>query len=667
LIQEITVKDDKEQLTRIKTTRFASMNDAHTVGQKVEVTPLTYDAKITIQSLIDADVINNNVARYRQLKSKHLTFKDKGKTKDILNVQVQTTASKHDIVYTAKNAFSKGKKNLSKKTLLGYKNIGQEAQDQVPKKTTIAAEKLVTIYTSRESENPLKDAEKTIDPKTFTDELKAHKQEWKKLWKDADVSIKGDIWTQQVIRLHIYHLLSTASPHNKHLDAGMPARGLVGEGYRGHIFWDTLYVLPFFGLRFPEIAQALLKYRYRRIAGAERYAQEFGYDGAMYPWQTADSGDEETQTVHYNPNSKTWGPDMSSRQRHVSIAIFVNFWRYYKLTDDVNFLREYGTDVMLQIARFWASIAQYDKKDKRYHIEGVMGPDEFHEKLPRSKKPGVKDNTYTNLMVSWLLEKTITLAEMFPDKTLVSEEEIQKWKDISNNLNISIRNSILEQFVGYFKLPELDWKKYEKKYGDIHRMDRILKAEGKSPDSYKVTKQADVLMPYFVLDINEVTAILRKLGVNVSDKQSFFKKNYRYYEKRTSHGSTLSKIVHGIISSYMHDDKLTWSFFNDVLVSDVSETIRKDSAEGIHTGLMAGTVDYVVRRFAGVNYQKEQLEINPKLPKDWEEISFRIQHRGVWYDITVTQKKVTVATSRPATLIYRNSPWKVTKSSSKAL
>ncbi|MFP4189640.1 MAG: beta-phosphoglucomutase family hydrolase [Candidatus Woesearchaeota archaeon] len=649
LLQDIVVKDAKGRTTRVRTERFAGMHDRHMSGLRLEVTPIDHEEDITIESMIDGNIINNNVARYRQLNSKHLDFMDKGKSRGKLNLTVRTNNSKHTIAYSVKNIFQ-GSKKAS--IMSDVNTIGEKATFKGKMGKTVSVEKLVSICTSIESENPLKKAEETLTrTEDFQREKNKHSRAWANLWKKADIIVDGDLWTQKVLRLHIYHLLITASTHNTDLDVGMPARGLHGEGYRGHIFWDELYVLPFYNIRFPEISKALLKYRYRRLSAAERYAAENGYEGAMYPWQSADTGDEETQQLHYNPNSGEWDPDLSRRQRHVSVAIFYNFWRYYTMTGDRDFLEELGIDVMVGIARFWADIAKKEK-DGKYHIDGVMGPDEFHEKIPRSKKKGLKDNAYTNIMASWLLDKAVLAARMFDEKIVASEEELSHMKDVSENLNINVKDGIIEQFEGYFKLPELDWKRYEKKYGDIHRMDRILKAEDKSPDSYKVTKQADVLMPFYNLDIEEVSDILKRLGVKVGNPKTFLRKNYRYYESRTSHGSTLSKIVHGVVSSYIGDSSTTRRFFEDSLISDISESIRPDTAEGIHTGLMAGSIDFVIRKFAGVNYHKELLEINPDMPEDWSALRFNIIHRGVKYEIEL-DKGLSIKADKPTEIIIR--------------
>ena len=386
---------------------------------------------------------------------------------------------------------------------------------------------------------------------------------------------------QKTTRLHIYHLIVAASPHNVRIDAGITARGLHGEAYRGHVFWDELYILPFYNLRFPQISRALLMYRYRRLDGARQYAAENGYRGAMYPWQTADGSDEETQSVHYNPADDSWGPDLSRRQRHVSIAIFYNVWRYVEDTGDRQFLRQYGAEMMLEIARFWASIAQWDSVSGKYSIAGVMGPDEFHEKLPGSDVPGVKDNAYTNILVVWLLEKTMEVIDSFSTGVLkrlkkkigFTINETKKWQEIRQKLNVVMtENGIISQFDGYMGLKELNWDQYREKYGNIHRMDRILKAEGDSPDAYKVAKQADTLMTYYVLSPEAVCDILTQLNYAAVDPVEVMKKNYDYYEQRTSHGSTLSKVVHAIISSYMDNEETAWQWFVEAMESDIYNT-----------------------------------------------------------------------------------------------
>ena len=432
----------------------------------------------------------------------------------------------------------------------------------------------------------------------------------------------------------------------------MPARGLNGEAYRGHIFWDEIFILPFFNRHFPEISKALLLYRYRRLDAAREYARENGYKGAMYPWQTADDGLEDTQVLHFNPKSGTWGPDLSRLQRHVSIAVFYNVWRYIYDTDDTQFLNEYGAELMFEIARFWASISTFSPVTNKYHIEGVMGPDEFHETLPGSGKEGLKDNAYTNIMAVWLFDKAAEIGDKIDpvvlkrlmSKIQLNPEELAQWQDISRHMNILIDNDgILEQFEGYKSLKELDWKHYRTMYGNIHRMDRILKAADDSPDMYKVAKQPDVLMTFYTLSPGEVAELLTKTGYQVPDAVTLVRNNYAYYEPRTSHGSTLSKVVHSIISSYLYDGHdMAWKWFSEALKSDIEDTQGGTTQEGIHCGVMAGTLDTVIRYFAGISFYNEKLNVHPNLPAQWNKLSLSVCFRNNRYALTIEKNDIIV-------------------------
>ena len=212
----------------------------------------------------------------------------------------------------------------------------------------------------------------------------------------------------------MFHLLQSASPHNVDLDAGIPARGLHGEAYRGHVFWDELFVFPVLTLRLPGLARALLRYRTRRLDAARRAARQAGHTGAMYPWQSGSDGREETQRVHLNPLSGRWLPDTSHLQRHVGLAVAYNIWQYYQATGDLEFLADHGAETMLEIARFFAGLADYDAARDRFRIRGVMGPDEYSTRYPGAAEPGIDDNAYTNVMTVWLLLRAQDVLDVLP-------------------------------------------------------------------------------------------------------------------------------------------------------------------------------------------------------------------------------------------------------------
>ncbi len=654
--RSIVCKDRLGRITRIHSTRLVSMASPHLCAIKYEITPCNYSAPMTIRSYLDGEIVNEGVARYRQLNSKHLCRVAGGDADGNIFLHVETSASGYQIVMNARHELLEDGRvmEVNLATSQEKKTVCQEMEFYAGENSTYALEKYVAVHTSLDHEaGDLRAAaaETVQEAKTFQGVLGPHVKAWKKLWDKSDCRIDGDRFVQRVARLHTYHLLVTAGPHNRDIDAGMPARGLHGEAYRGHIFWDELYIQPFYDLKFPEVSKALLLYRCKRLEQARKYAEENGYKGAMYPWQTADTGEEETQEVHFNPESKKWDPDLSRRQRHVSIAVFFNIWRYASTVGDTKFLHEHGAEVMLEIARFWASAAKLDRKTGKYHIDGVMGPDEFHEKLPGAKKPGIKDNAYTNVMVVWLMEKSLELLERLPAANLSAlkkrigfkEQETEKWRDMTTKMNVIMaKGGIISQFDGYMDLKELDWDGYRKRYYSIHRMDRILKAENDSPDNYKVAKQADTLMLFYVLEPDEVARILRQLGHEVGDPIKLLADNYAYYEQRTSHGSTLSKVVHAVISGYIRSEEAAWDWFMEAMRSDVFDTQGGTTIEGVHTGVMAGTLEVIIKDFAGVNFFGPVPVVEPDMPDHWNSMSFSLLYRRLWYDFTIDRKRIKV-------------------------
>ena len=350
--------------------------------------------------------------------------------------------------------------------------IQQVLHFDVQQGTPVRVEKLVSFYTSRDRaiNEPLTNAGKSCARyPDFDEALQRHTRAWDELWRSSDIYLPGNARVQQLLRLHISHILQVCSTHTTNHDAGVPARGLNGEAYRGHVFWDELYVFRYLTSRLPDITRELLMYRYRRLGEARAAAREAGYAGAMFPWQSGSDGSEETQIVHLNPLSGHWDPDLSHRQRHVNAAIFYNVWHYHQATDDLDFLRDYGAEMMLEIARFWGSIAHYDADHDRYEIHGVMGPDEFHEKYPGADESGLRNNAYTNVMVAWICEQAQVVLGLLTERrrdTLrakigLTDDEIAKWREMSRKMFVPFHgDGIISQFEGYDELEELDWDAY---------------------------------------------------------------------------------------------------------------------------------------------------------------------------------------------------------------
>jgi trehalose/maltose hydrolase-like predicted phosphorylase len=657
--RRIIFKDEAGRVTELNMQRLASMHRPHFAAIQYRITAHNYTEEITIRSALDGTVINYGVERYRELNAQHLlpvsVYHQAGES----CLVVQTKASHVRIHIQARNSLYQDDVPLPAarqfSTALGF--IAEDITFTVRQERTCTLEKLVYIYTSRDRDVEEEQAtEKSLPADlTYARLVAEHTASWQQLWEIADFTITGDRFAQKVIRLYIYHLLITASLHNKKIDAGIPARGWHGEAYRGHIFWDELFVFPFYNLHFPEITRALLLYRYRRLDAARAYARENGYAGAMYPWQSADTGQEETQELHYNPRSGKWDPDLSRLQRHVSLAIAYNIWEYYYTTNDLDFLHNYGVEMMLEITRFWASIADYDATDDRYHIKGVMGPDEFHEKYPKpwfGLAAGFKDNAYTNIIAAWVMHKTIETVEHLP-ATVITHlghkidfrlTEMERWREIVKCLKVDITDEgIIEQFSGFKDLLELDLEAYRHKYKDIHRLDRILKAAGDSPDKYKIIKQADVLMIYYLLSPEQVNHTLGLMGYTLGEPREVMRRNYEYYLRRTTHGSTLSYVVHASLPRYLKTHRqYMHSWFLKALESDIHDIQGGTTPEGIHTGVMGGTIEIIIKSFAGINIFKDCIRLEPFLPKHWHKLIFRIVHRGNLFEFELTQDTITL-------------------------
>ncbi|MFH1790383.1 MAG: glycosyl hydrolase family 65 protein [Candidatus Omnitrophota bacterium] len=660
LYRKVVIEDFKGRRTSLEHERIVSMADPHIAAIRYTMVPMNYDEWVVMRSAIDGSVQNTGVARYRQLNSKHLKFISSGKAGgDGIYLAVKTNHSGVEVVEAARTRIFKDGKEVRALTRFvesrEKKSVGLEFGVHVNRGTPYVIEKIVSVYTSRDKgvSNTVAAAKKAVmGAGNFEEIARAHRHTWEHLWDKFDIEVADDVFSQKVLRLHIFHLLQTASMHNTDIDAGLPARGLTGEAYRGHIFWDELYVMPFYNLHMPEISKALLMYRYNRLPKAREAARNAGHRGAMFPWQSGSTGEEETQVMHLNPLSGTWGPDNSHIQRHVSFAIAYNVWTYWRATGDRDFLIRNGAEMLLSIARFGASLCKYSYKDKRYHTEGLMGPDEFHERMPGEQKAGFKDNAYTNLLIAWLLSKVPELLAELPGRSLhgllnrlrIKKEELDRWDDISRKLCIVInKDGIISQFDGYFKLKELDWDAYRKKYGNIKRLDRILKAEGKSPNEYKVAKQADALMVFYLFSVKEVKRIFGRLGYEF-DKH-MMRKNYDYYIHRTSHGSTLSKVVHGYLAHVLGKEEESWSWFQEILRSDIYDTQGGTTPEGIHVGVMGGSINFVMRDFAGIDIRDDAVKINPCLPKKWRRLRFRFIFRGHWVHLVVVKGKIVLRIS----------------------
>jgi len=659
LFRTIGFEDRQGRRTTLKERRLVSMSDMHLAALELALTAENWSAKVTVRSAVDGRVVNAGAKLYRRFNNKHLDpLTGEVVGEDGVYMRVRTCQSNVYVAQAARTqAFVNGELRERRRRVIdetGY--IGQELVIDLREGETLVLEKLASLYTSRDDaiSEPVVAARKTITRAPRFDAVMAeHVLAWKHLWRRFDVHIQVaepgfNLNVLMLLRLNMFHLLQAVSPNSMGLDVGVPARGWTGEAYQGHIFWDELFIFPFLNYRMPEITRALLMYRYRRLGEARAAAWRAGLQGAMFPWQSGSDGQEETQELNLNPHSHRWVPDNSYLQRHVGSAIAYNVWQYFQVTRDVEFLQFVGAELILEIARFWSSIATFNDERERYEIHGVMGPDEFHEGYPGSSTPGLNNNAYTNIMAVWVLCRALDVLDLLPDirraefmtRLGLSVREIARWGDISRRMFVPFHDDgIISQFEGYEKLAELDWDDYRTRYGNIQRLDLILEAENDSANRYKLSKQADVLMLFYLFSAEELGELFARLGYPF--EYETIPRNVTYYDARSSHGSTLSRVVHAWVLA-RSDRPRSMSYFAEALQSDVNDIQQGTTAEGVHLGAMAGSVDLVQRVSTGIETTGDVLRLNPRLPKELERLDMRIRYRGHSLDLRLTRDSLTV-------------------------
>jgi alpha,alpha-trehalase len=659
LHRSVRFRDVQGRETLVTSRRFVHTAYPHLAGLETTIVPQNWSGRLWVRSALDGRVTNDGVKRYREINSRHLGPVEAASLgEDSIYLQVETNQSRIRVAEVARTQlFREGELLPVEPTVIeepGY--IAHEMSVDVLQGTPLTIEKVVAVFTSRDpaiSECGL-EARRAIDRVwRFDSLLESHASNWSQLWHRCGITVsEGEPRTMLILHLHIFHLLQTVSAHIIDLDVGVPARGLHGEAYRGHIFWDELFIFPLLNFRCPEITRALLGYRYRRLGEARRAAKDAGFRGAMYPWQSGSNGREESQKVHLNPKSRRWIADNSVLQRHINAAVAYNTWQYFQVTCDREFLAAYGAEMILEIARFFADLATYSPQHDRYEILGVMGPDEYHDAYPEADRAGLDNNAYTNAMAAWVLWKALEVLELLSEdrreelctNLALGEEEVARWEQVSRKMRICFGpDGVISQFEGYDKLQEFDWEGYRNKHGDIMRLDRLLEAEGDTPNRYRLSKQADVLMLFYLFSAEELRSLFERLGYPF--EYGTIPKTIDYYLERTCHGSTLSYMVHSWVLA-RSDRARSWSLLRHALESDIADVQGGTTQEGIHLGAMAGTIDIIQRAYTGLEVREDVLWLNPLLPDNIRGLSMRIHYRGHWLDIDVSQAKLSVALSR---------------------
>lgn len=651
LRRRVRQRDGAGRITRISTEQFQSMSDPHLAALQLTVEPENWGGEVRVHSAINGDVRNTNVAEDRNLETRHLRPPHRHHL-DERTVMLEATTTQSEVtiaVATRTSVSPSGSHRVEVRPADFDRAVGQEFRSGVAPGEPLTVDKVAVAATSRDRalSTPRLDATKRITRAADYEDLRsAHVQRWNRLWDIFRVDAAVGRREAMALNLHTFHVLQSVASVDSDLDAGVPARGLHGEGYRGHIFWDEQFVYPILTLRQPSLTRSLLLYRYRRLREARAAAHQAGLRGALFPWQSGSDGREETPERLYNPRSQEWMPDNSRRQRHVGLAIASSVWSYFQATEDVSFLRDIGAELIIEIARLFASNAEYLADEDRYSIGGVMGPDEYHDGYPDSPGEGVRDNAYTNVLVAWTLARVPeALDALDPDDARMlrewldlTDEELQRWDHIGRRLRIPFHSDgVISQFEGYEQLKELDWEGYQRKYEDISRLDLILQAEGDTPNAYRLSKQADTLMLFYLFSVDELGQILERLGYELTPDA--VSRTIEFYLARSSDGSTLSQLVHAWVLA-AKDRTRSWSAFRHALEADLSDDQGSSAAEGVHVGALAGTVDMILRNYGGVEIREGYLSLDPELPADLPEVAFQLHYRGQPIDVRITQDHV---------------------------
>ena len=651
LTRTAMLTDSAGRRLHLRQRRLVDLTRPHLGALETTLTPDGWSGRVRVRSGIDAGIVNANVAEDAALANHHLhTTAAEQPGPGVLLVEAQTIQSQVRIAVAAGITVNgpAPRAILEQDAQRHYLVLELSVRDG----EAATLDKTAAVYTSKDAAiaSPRLAAlsELAAAPPRFEDLLGPHTAAWERLWERFGVDLEADTQTRLVLNLHLFHLLQTLTEHTADLDAGVTARGLHGEGYRGHVFWDELFVLPVLTARTPQVSRGLLQYRWRRLNAARRAAAEIGLPGAMFPWQSGSDGREETPAQLFNTRSGRWMPDNSHRQRHVGLAIALNAWRYYEATGDLTWLARRGADLIIEVARFFTALAAYDRDMDRFHINGVMGPDEYHDGYPHAPGEGLNDNAYTNVLTAWVCERAGDVlaavagheCDDLHARLGIRPQEPAAWEHMSRRLAVPfLPDGVIAQFAGYDTLTELDWDHYRRTFGNIGRLDLILEAEGDTTNRYKLAKQADVLMLIYLLGPEGLVQALNRLGYPTTGQA--LTRTVDYYLPRTAHGSTLSRVVHASVLARLNPDR-GWATFREALAADLDDTQGGTTQEGIHLGAMAGTIDILARSFAGLRTDGTTIILDPALPTGLHALRLRLQHHGQRLHVSVEDTTLTV-------------------------
>ncbi len=629
LLRKTIYLDSKKRRYDYQSLRFISMANKNIGGMQIIITPLDDNVEIELYTGIDTAVHNAETAT--EGKKKHFRIKELYYRKNINYLAVETLEKHYRVFYYTGFYYT-----INGRKFYGTDNV---LRLKLRKGTPLVITKLIYMDASRSEENIFHKKKKegykqfrAVFKTNFSSLLRAHIKAWGKLWKIADISITTEEENiQNNLRFNIYHMLICA--HKNDGLSSIGARTLSGEGYRGHVFWDAdIFNLPFYAYTLPDVAKNMLLYRYRRLDAARNIAKEKGFRGALFPWESADTGEEETPTWARNIDGTIIKIKTDKMEHHIAADVAYACYNYFLITGDNQFMRRYGYEIILETARFWASRAK--KEGKHYVIKNVIGPDEFHE--------NVNNNAYTNMMARWNLltayNIVLSLKETAPRtfrrlerKLKLSPEEYILWRKVAHGLKINIRKDyIIEQFDGFFKKRFIKLTEFDE--NGLPLLPRNIRVKDYSKT--QLVKQADVVMLLYLLR----ERFSRRTKLN----------NFTYYTKRTLHKSSLSPSIYSLLASDIGKIHDAYRFFKVTLNTDVGN-IHSNTAEGIHAAALGGTWQAVINGFCGIQVKEKKniLTVNPHLPARWRSIHCSFYFRNLLIKMTLKKDAVSVYIHSP--------------------
>ncbi len=630
LVKRFLLEDKKGRQTLVEGIRFVSRANVHRMAVKLYVTPINYDGIIEVENIVDGSVINFADAPRFKVKHTYLVANER-LTENGVYIEC---ATRDNHLHVGTGAFldaeRNGKSVIKTRQFYAFGEQTIEFQDfDAEQGVTTEITKYASIYTERdlpkyELHSAVKNEIDAFVERGFEQELAEHFKVYEEMWKEADIQIQGDFDLDRAVRFNIFHLMSTGNEHDDRVNVG--AKLLHGEEYGGHAFWDTeLFMLPFFAYVFPKTAKNLESYRYRLLDAARANAAKNGYKGAQYPWESADDGTEQCPDWTIEPDGTCYRCYVADYEHHVTAAVAYGIYDYVKITKDTSFLLKKGAEILMETARFWASRCEYITEKDRYEIRKVTGPDEWHEP--------VDNNVYTNYLAKWNLRYVIALIQdlkehhredydRIAEKISLTEKEIEEWNMVQSKIYLPRKEGtqLLEQFEGYFDLQEVTIQEYDKNDWPI----RPAELKTMKTKETQIIKQADVVM------------LLHLMGEEFDEETT--KLNYSYYEKRTLHGSSLSPSIYSIMGLKVGDDTKAYRYLRRAAFIDLIN-LQKNTREGIHAANAGGVWQTVVFGFAGLSIDADGiLNITPKMPKEWEGVTFRIHYLNSWLEISIDAK-----------------------------